>query len=146
MLRPVRTAGVVLRRAPWGGSGEKLGFTVRPGDARLRPFGEALAEALVLRGWTQRELAEALGITQSAISAWKYGHAAPAPSTVFRIEQTLGAEPGSLSMNLGFVPVGSDTTTCGTSFDAVVANDPRLDDRARRVLRATYRELARRSS
>ena len=117
---------------------------MRQVESRLRPFGEALAEALATRGWTQRELADALGITQSAISAWKYGHAEPAPVTVFRIEQALGAEPGSLSMNLGFVPVGSDHSG-GSSFEAVLANDPRLDDRARRVLRATYRELARRS-
>ena len=110
-------------------------------ESRLRPFGEALAEALVARGWTQRELADALGITQSAISAWKYGNAEPSPGTVFRIEQVLGAEPGTLSMHLGFLPMAA-SGACGVSFDAVIANDPRLDDQARRVLRATYRELA----
>ncbi len=113
-------------------------------DPRLRPFGQALADALEARGWTQRELADALGITQSAISAWKYGNAEPAPLTVFRIERALGVKPGSLSMNLGFVPVESCTDGVdGASFDVAIANDPRLDDRARRVLRATYQELVR---
>src|SRR5688500_13856454 len=86
--------------------------------SRLRPFGEALAEVLSQRSWTQRELAEALGITQSAISAWKYGNAEPAPVTVFRIEQVLGTEPGTLSVHLGFLPVG--VGCADISFDAVI--------------------------
>jgi transcriptional regulator with XRE-family HTH domain len=119
-----------------------MGSTTRRVDPKLRPFGQALADALTARGWTQRELAEALGITQSAISAWKYGHAEPAPLTVFRIERALGVAPGSLSMNLGFLPL--DSAALGHSFELAVANDPRLDERGRRVLRATYRELLRR--
>ena len=117
-----------------------MGVFVGRVDSRLRPFGEALAEALTVRGWTQRELADALGITQSAISAWKYGNAEPAPVTVFRIERVLGVEPGTLSVHLGFLPLGAGSAE--VSFDAVVACDPRLDEQARRVLRATYRELA----
>jgi transcriptional regulator with XRE-family HTH domain len=119
---------------------------VRQADPRLRPFGEALAEALVARGRTQRELADALGITQSAISAWKYGNAEPAPPTVFRIERALGVDPGSLSVHLGFVPAGADVSALGGgaySFEAAIAGDGRLDERGRRVLRAAYRELVR---
>jgi len=130
---------VVPQGAAGGGMGED-GVSVGRVESRLRPFGEALAEALGACSWTQRELADALGITQSAISAWKYGNAEPSPVTVFRIEQVLGIEPGTLSIHLGFLPVGAGSAE--VSFDAAIACDPRLDDQARRVLRATYRELA----
>jgi hypothetical protein len=58
---------------------------------------------------------------------------------VFRIERALRVEPGSLSMHLGFLPL--DRRHQAPVFEIAIATDPHLDDHARRVLRALYREL-----
>ncbi len=86
---------------------------------RVREFGEALARAMSVRGMTHRRLGEELGVTQSAISAWKSGAAEPSPRTVFAIERALELPPGHLSRTLGYVPISG--RPAGTaSFDEVV--------------------------
>jgi transcriptional regulator with XRE-family HTH domain len=52
----------------------------------------ALREALAARDpqWTQTELAQALGVSQAAISGWFRGRCRPEPTTMLRLEETYG--------------------------------------------------------
>lgn len=59
--------------------------------SRLRP-GELVRDARALAGITQRELAERLGTTQSAVSAWERGHDIPRVDTLARALQACGFE------------------------------------------------------
>ncbi|MEY2452398.1 MAG: helix-turn-helix protein [Acidimicrobiaceae bacterium] len=88
---------------------------------------------------TQQELAEAVGVTQSAVSAWEADGAIPEPRVVFAVERALRLSPGQLSGALGYVPVDAMGVTHGV-VESVEA-DPSLDEVGRRVLLAVYREL-----
>ncbi len=106
--------------------------------ADLGAFGDALADALSRLGWTQRTLADALGMSQSAVSHWKAGTSEPLPRTVFAVEETLGLPPGELSRHLGYLPAGD---VPAATVEAAIAGDARLSPQHRRVLLATHREL-----
>ena len=112
---------------------------------RLREFGETLARAMSVRGMTHRRLGEELGVTQSAISAWKSGAAEPSPRTVFAIETVLKFPPGHLSRALGYLPVagGPGGSAGSASFEEVVAGQPLLSDDQKRGLIALYRSFVR---
>lgn len=107
---------------------------------RLRKFGEALAQAMSLRKMTHRRLGEEIGVTQSAISAWKSGAAEPSSRTVFAIERVLQLPPGHLSRNLGYLPVDGRTSQT-VSFEQVVIGDPMLAEDQKRGLIALYRSF-----
>lgn len=53
----------------------------------------ALREA---KGISQRELAEALGVDQSAVSNWERGKAEPTAFNIRRLADLLGVKPGDL--------------------------------------------------
>lgn len=56
---------------------------------KIRAFREA-------KGPSQKELAEALGVDQSAISAWERGIAEPTMFNFRRLASVLGVEPREL--------------------------------------------------
>lgn len=107
---------------------------------RRRAFGEALGEAMQMRSMTQLELGQTLGITQSAVSAWKAGQAAPEPDVVFAVEQSLTMPAGWLSRHLGFVPADFRKQPPVSVPDAALV-DPLLDEPGKRAVIAVYREL-----
>lgn len=109
-----------------------------PKPTDLRGFATALDVALGRGGWSQRALADALGLSQSTISHWKSATSAPPPATTFALEEALGLAPGTLSRHLGYVP--SDHVVAATVEEAIV-DDPLLSPHHQRVLQATYREL-----
>ncbi len=110
------------------------------GPADGATFGSALAGALRARGITQHRLGRALGIGQSTISAWVADRATPSHAVVFRVEEALEVEPGSLSRHLGYLPL--DGTQPSTVLDCIDV-DPALSEGQRAALRAVYVELTR---
>ena len=47
-------------------------------------------------GLSQKELAAALGLDQSAVSLWERGKTAPTIGTLYRLADILGVKPGDL--------------------------------------------------
>lgn len=114
--------------------------TITPELARRRrKFGNVFAETLQVRRKTQMEIAEALGTTQSSVSAWKAGESVPDPETIFQLERELQVPPGHLGQHLGFVPANS-TEIPHPARDAIMA-DPLLDEEGKRVVMAVYEQL-----
>jgi transcriptional regulator with XRE-family HTH domain len=107
-------------------------------ETRVR-FGRALVEARKLQGVKQEELAERLGVTQSAVSFWENGRGEPSRADVFRIEDILHAQPGALSRILGYLPVTANTEPC--TFERFLAEDRNLTETGRQILRGVYREV-----
>lgn len=119
----VQEALVVTARKHLGGAGKVV------------PICRAIRVAREVAGMPQVELAKKLGVSQSMVARWE-GSSEPLLSVVVRIERVLGLERGELLRAAGYV---SDVVSVGRA----VEEDPRLDDRARRVLLASYRSLTR---
>jgi transcriptional regulator with XRE-family HTH domain len=64
---------------------------------KRRRFSAALRRHLKLWGLSQAALAERLGTTQSAVSAWAAGKSAPSPERVFELEKVFELSPGTLA-------------------------------------------------
>ena len=61
------------------------------------------------------------GVSPQLVSDWKRGRRRPSADQVFALERALGAEPGSLSRHLGFVPVDADVAAVSGLADRVRA-------------------------
>lgn len=59
-------------------------------------MGEKIRALREAKGLSQNDLAEALGIDQSAVSKWESGKAEPTLFNVRRLANILGVEPGAL--------------------------------------------------
>lgn len=108
-------------------------------EARRQHFGRALGEALRVRGWSQADLAQRMGTTQSAVSAWITGKSLPVADDVFEIEAEMDMTPGVLSRNLGYLPVGADTAP--PDMEAAISANPHLDAKAKDMMTSFYRTL-----
>lgn len=73
-----------------------MGSTDISAEKRQR-FGAVLRRHLKLRGLSQRALAERLGTTQAAVSAWARGKSAPSPQRVFELERVFELSPGTMA-------------------------------------------------
>lgn len=104
-------------------------------------FGRALGQVMSSRGITQVQLAEMIGMTQSAVSGWTRGKAEPAASTVFALERLLGVSPGFLSRYLGYLPI--EAVSAVPTIEDAIQHSSALDDDFKRMLLAVYRELIR---
>jgi transcriptional regulator with XRE-family HTH domain len=58
--------------------------------------GEKIRELRQARGWSQQNLAERVGVVQSAISQIERGTAGPTLGTLFDIARVLGVMPAAL--------------------------------------------------
>jgi transcriptional regulator with XRE-family HTH domain len=61
---------------------------IEPGE-----LGEWLGDKRTERGWTQRQLADKLGVTDITISYWENGHSYPQPANLQAIQSLLGEVP-----------------------------------------------------
>ena len=61
-----------------------------------RTFGTWLARQLRRQGMTQSEVADRLGVTRAAVSAWVTGRAEPRAETIRALADVLGVETGTL--------------------------------------------------
>ena len=122
-------------------SGTRTAGTTNSGTAteRRTRFGRLLADALKVRGMKQEHLAGLMGTTQSSVSGWINGKYEPAADTVFRIERSLGLEPGHLSRPLGYLPV--DGASAAPSVEGAILQSPLLEDDEKAALMAVYQVL-----
>ena len=109
------------------------------GAERRARFGRLLADALRARGMKQEHLAGSLGTTQSSVSGWINGKYEPAADTVFRIERSLGLEPGHLSRPLGYLPV--EAASAAPSVEGAILQSPLLEDDEKAALMAVYQVM-----
>ena len=77
-----------------------------------------IAEARIARGWSQEQLAQAVGTTQQTIQRWETGQTDPQVSKVKAISAALGA---TLSYLLGVDDVGCDSQTLSEDERHLVA-------------------------
>jgi transcriptional regulator with XRE-family HTH domain len=105
-------------------------------------FRQALTHARQKRGWSQRELARALRLSQSTVSYWEQGKSLPEPANVVELERVLELESGALARLLGYMPAATMRREMATVLDAIMA-DPDLGERERDLLLTMYRELVR---
>ena len=87
----------------------------------------------------QENLAGSLGTTQSSVSGWINGKYEPAADTVFRIERSLGLEPGHLSRPLGYLPV--EPASAAPSVEGAILQSPVLEADEKAALMAVYQVL-----
>lgn len=107
---------------------------------RRRQFGAVLNEALNVRSMKQSDLANAVGTTQSAISAWITGKSEPGARTVFLVETALDVSPGYLSIILGYIPPNARTSV--PSPEEQIAHSTSLTDDSKKVIISVMRTLA----
>ena len=60
-------------------------------------FGERLRKARIGKGMNQRELADAIGMTQASISQFEKGLRMPTPANIRKFAQILGVNEGDLA-------------------------------------------------
>ncbi|MFJ4584408.1 helix-turn-helix domain-containing protein [Streptomyces echinatus] len=73
-------------------------------------FGPWLARQLKLAGKTQAELAEELGLTRAAVSAWITGRSTPRPTVMVDIAKALGTDLGTVHMRTTDTQAGLPVT------------------------------------
>jgi transcriptional regulator with XRE-family HTH domain len=105
-------------------------------------FRRALQRARRDQGWTQRQLATALGVSPNAVSYWERGKSLPEPTNVIELERSLGLESGALARLLGYMPLATMQREMASVLDAITA-DPALENSERELLATMYRELVR---
>ena len=105
-------------------------------------FRQALAHVRREHGWSQRQLAERLGVSHSTVAFWEQGKTLPTASKVADLERALGMNSGILARLLGYVPLETMRREMANVLDAIMS-DPELGERERELLLAMYRELVR---
>lgn len=72
-----------------------------PPPFRLLPrmsVGKRIKEARVARGWSQGQLGERAGVSQTGISSWERGRTEPTRDDVRRVAAALGVEVGEIEL------------------------------------------------
>lgn len=90
---------------------------------------------------TQKELSDRLEgrVAQSTISEWTTGKSEPAlPAVTFEVELAVGADPGTLSGHLGYIPVSAAGT-----LESHLLGSGEIDENWREVLLTLVREINR---
>jgi transcriptional regulator with XRE-family HTH domain len=64
-------------------------------------FSERLADAIRSSGKTQREFAEAMGVTSATVSNWVQGHSSPSVEKAVRCAELLGVDAAWLMCAAG---------------------------------------------
>ena len=111
-------------------------------DEQREAFRQALIHARRGHGWSQRRLAEKLGVSHSTVAFWEQGKSLPTPVNVVDLERVLELESGTLARLLGYMPLDTMQREMRTVLEAIMA-DPELGQRERDLLLAMYRELVR---
>ncbi len=109
-------------------------------DQRRKQFGGVLNEALTVRAMKQSDLAEAVGTTQSAVSAWITGKSEPGARTVFLVETALDVSPGYLSIILGYIPPSAKNVQ--QTPEEQVAHSTTWTEDSKKVILSVMRTLA----
>lgn len=108
-------------------------------------FRQAMRETRLTLGLTQQQLAERLGVTQGAVSAWEVGETTPSPQGVFALERAMDLPAGFLAGYLGYGPPRGHEPRSPDVVEAIL-RDPLLPPEFRSSLIALYRQIAERFS
>jgi transcriptional regulator with XRE-family HTH domain len=68
----------------------------------------ALVQVRRAVGWTQAQLADAVGAYKANVAAWETGRVRPSPGTVARIATALGVDPFRLTIGVRTPPLLAD--------------------------------------
>lgn len=74
-------------------------------EATYAELARRLRRAVEEQGWTQAQLADALGVQQQAVSKWLSGSTRPKPATLERLGSRLGLDIGELFRLAGYLEV-----------------------------------------
>src|SRR6266540_6904951 len=118
-----------------------MSATVTTNEQR-EAFRQALRHTREERGWSQRRLAQEVGVSHSAIASWERGSNLPESANVVDLERALALEAGTLARLLGYMPLETMRREMTNVLDAIMA-DPELGQRERELLLTMYRELVR---
>ena len=97
-------------------------------DAVAPRLGAHIKQARTEAGVSQGALAKALGMEQTSVSQWETGKNLPSVERLRQVEQALDLPPGTLTRELGFIPVpGAETAPPIKSVRRPQAVEDRLD-------------------
>lgn len=116
------------KRSPW---------QIRDPDieaAQASALGSALTRALASAGMSQTELARRLSTSQSTVSAYCNGIAAPEHRTIYEIERALELAPGQLSRHVGCLPLRNPSGDVPLRDQIAHAPDDLLNPRAKELV------------
>jgi transcriptional regulator with XRE-family HTH domain len=108
-----------------------------PADQALMRAISGVIHQLKAEGWTSQELADRLGVAQSTISRWENEARAPALDLLPRLDALAGHSRGYILRRAGYVEDKVDIID-------VIASDPNLDKRGKRLMTGLYAELSKR--
>lgn len=95
----------------------------------LGAFGAALRAERKRTEESQADIAQALGVTGSAVGNWERGEDEPERTSVFALEEHFGLAPGTLSRHLGYDPPnGTAPPSRQDRLDAVEARLMRIEE------------------
>jgi transcriptional regulator with XRE-family HTH domain len=120
------------RSVPTGLSPARTVGMVSNGRDRNISLGDAIRKAC--DGHPQRQLAAALGVTQSTISKWWRGEVEPVPSQIDALEIACGRPHGFVFRLAGWFGEISSVEQC-------LAYDATISDEGKEVILAAYRAL-----
>jgi len=104
-----------------------------------RTTGLSIRKARKGRGWTQEQLAEALGVATETVARWEYGTRTVSLSVLFKISDTIGVTVETL---LGLSLEGSRSTE-STEEVEMLDGWRVLDDESRKIVLELIRKLSR---
>jgi len=98
----------------------------------VNQFAEALRQLMADRGLSQRQLAERIGVTPSAVNFWAHGTSRPTRGNVVALEDELAVEPRGWLLNLADYRAEDNEPT--PTIESLIRADPGLDPEDKRVL------------
>lgn len=114
--------------------------TDREAERLYQRLGAEIEKAFTTRGWSQRQLGDAIGEAQTTVSDYKQAKVRVPLDVVVAIEDALGLTRGELLIDAGYVDVDALATTLA------IERDLALDDGFRQLLLDLYRFAVERSA
>lgn len=112
-------------------------------EEEAQTFRRAVDALRDTRGWSQKELGAALGVSGSLVGQWLRGVGEPPRHRVFELEEEFNLRPGTLSRIMGYLPLNAKPAR--TVTEAIDA-DSALTEPEREVLRSVYAGVRRRKA
>ena len=106
-------------------------------------FCRMLRQGRQQRRLSQRNVADAIGVSHTAVSQWESGRSLPIPAKVPDLERALELEPGALSRLLGYLPIASGDDMTSLDVIEAIRRDARLGQHGQELLITMYRQLLR---
>jgi transcriptional regulator with XRE-family HTH domain len=101
-----------------------------------KTFGDRLAQARLMRGWSQTDLGKAADMAPTQVSRYEAGRATPRGLTLGRLASSLGVRPEWLVTGLGDVESGRSPSSLPSGNERMVEFSIMFTDDERRHLEA----------